>query len=199
MIEGLRSTVPFHGLPVTNRPTEELWTAHNDALLQLRLPLYYDRLRKPQPKQKAYDQAIQSGLAILSSFAAVVDTRQAIVRIERGAPEAISFQPRPFGANFIRQYGISPVALQVSWTDPLLEAHPINGRSSLTTAVSTRDILHLAGKVATALALQVEHRTLPSGHATFLFTREGHRPMARVVYRPLLADLPARTVELASS
>ena len=95
-VEGLRSTVPFHNLPVTNRPTEELWSAHNTCLLQLRLPLYYDRLRKPQPKQKAYDQAIQSGLAILSSFAAVVDTRQMIVRIERGAPEAISFQPRPF-------------------------------------------------------------------------------------------------------
>jgi len=198
-VDGLRQTVPFHSLPVTNRPTEELFEAHNTCLLQLRLPLYYDRLRKPRPREKTFDAAIQSGLAILSSFAATVGTHQAIVRIERGAPEAISFQPRPFsGANWVRPHSISPVAIQADLTDPLLEIDPIDARSTLTMPVSTRDVLHLAGKVATVLALQAEHRTLPSGTATFIFTKDGATPTGRVVYRSLL-NLPARTVELGST
>ena len=41
-VEGLRGTVPFRSLPVTNRPTEELFEAHNTCLLQLRLPLHQE-------------------------------------------------------------------------------------------------------------------------------------------------------------
>jgi hypothetical protein len=201
-VEGLRDTVPFRSLPVTNRPLEELWQAHNDTLLKLRLPLHFSRLGKPQPKQKAYDAAIQTGLAELSSFASVVGTNQVIVRIERGAPKAISFQPRPFAVNWVRPHGISPVALQTNWTDPLLTHDDFDGRITHTTAVSTRDVVHLAGKVALALARQVEHGTHPSGHATFIFNPRGEVPGGRIVYRPLLAGARhkyARTVELASS
>ena len=143
VVEGLRQTVPFHRLPATSRPTEALWSAVNDTLLQLRLPLHHARLGKPRPKQKVYDAAIQSGLAVLGAFARQVGTSQAIVRIAGGAPEAISFQPRPFGANWTREHGITPVALQSSWSDPLLERDPGEGPRLLTRDVATRDIIHL--------------------------------------------------------
>jgi hypothetical protein len=57
MVEGLRQTVPFRSLPVMNRPLDELWFAHNHAMLQLRLPLYHRRLGKSRPKDKVYDDA----------------------------------------------------------------------------------------------------------------------------------------------
>jgi hypothetical protein len=201
LLEGMRHTTPFRALPATNRPTEELWSAHNDVMLKLRLPLHHERLRKAWPKQATFDAAIQSGLAILSRFAATVGTHQAIVRIERGSPEVISFQPRPLGgANWTRTHCISPVALQNGWTDPLRTHDEFDGRTSLTTAVGTRDILHLASGVAIALGRQVERHTHPSGTATLIFNPRGKVPGGRIVYRPRdagLRNLSARTVVLA--
>ncbi len=199
VVEGLRHTVPFRGLPATSRPTEQLWTAHNDTLLLLRLPLYHDRLRKPRPKQKVYDAAIQAGLAVLGAVARETDTHQAIVRIADGEPDAISFQPRPFGANWTREHGITPTALQQSWSDPLLECDPVMGSVSLTMDVSTRDIVHLAAKVALAVVKSTTTSSHPSGTATFTFTRRSFLPEARVVYRPLQPNEPARIVELVTT
>ena len=199
-VEGLRSTVPFRSLPATGRPTEELWSAHNSVLLQLRLPLYHQRLGKPRPKEKVYEEAIRSGLGALATFASLIGTCQATVRIERGSREAISFQPRPFGANWTLVHCIQPVALQVDWTDPMLTYDDIDGRQTLTKAVSTRDIIHLAGKVALATAHLTEHTTFPSGTATYTFHGPDTCPRGQIVYRPLLAGLrhmSARTIVLA--
>jgi hypothetical protein len=198
-VEGLRQTMPFHSLPASNRLTETLWTAHNDTLLRLRLPLYYDRLRKPRPKQKTYDAAIQSGLAVLGSFALLTGTAQAIIRIDRSTAQAISFQPRPFGANWIVKHGITPAAMQVSWTDPLLERDPMEVPRLLTLDVSTRDILHLAGKVALAVVNSTTTDPRSNGVATFTFARTGTQPKARVVYRPLALNAPSHTVVLAGT
>ena len=133
-VEGLTETLPFRGLSVkTNRLNETLWTAVNDTNLKLRLPLYWDQLRKPRPKKAVYDASIQAGLAVLGSFAMITNTKQAIVRIEHGNATAVSFQPRPFGeANWTRDHGIMPVALQNSYSDPLLERDRADGPIPLT-------------------------------------------------------------------
>jgi hypothetical protein len=197
LLEGLRHTVPFHTLPATNRPAEQLWTAHNDTLLQLRMPLYHGRLAKPRPKQKVFDTAIQSGLAVLGSFALTTHIPQAVVRLERGSPTAISFQPRPFGgANWTPRHGISPTRLQLSWTDPLLERNPDEAPGQLTMDVSTRDMLFMAGKVAVATANSAGPNWRPSGTATLTFATTGTRPEARIVFRPLEPNRPATVVEL---
>ena len=199
LLEGMRQTTPFRTLPMTNRPTEELWSAHNAVLLQLQMPLHHERLRKPRPKDKAFDTAIQSGLAELCSFAAVAGTNQAVVRIEGGAPRAISFQSRPFGVNWTPARCITPAELRNDFKDPLLDTDAINGRSTLTMPVTVRDVVFLAGQVALALARQVEGLRA-NGVATFIFNARGEVPGGRVVYRPRHAGvrgLSARTVELA--
>jgi hypothetical protein len=198
-LDGLRQTQPFHSLPASNQLTEQLWESHNTVLLQLRLPLYYDRLRKPRPKQKTYDTAIQSGLAVLGSFALITGTAQAIVRIDRGASQAISFQARPFGANWVVDHGVTPVALQQSWSDPLLERDQMEAPRMLTLDVSTRDVLHLAGKVALAVVNSTTTDPRSRGTATFTFARIGTQPKARVIYRPLQPNEPATVIALATA
>jgi hypothetical protein len=46
-------------------------------------------------------------LAILGAFARAVDTRQAIVRIERGQLAATPFRPRPSAADWNREHVLS--------------------------------------------------------------------------------------------
>jgi hypothetical protein len=199
-VEGLTETLPFRGLSVkTNRLNETLWTAVNDTNLKLRLPLYWDQLRKPRPKKAVYDASIQAGLAVLGSFAMITNTKQAIVRIEHGNATAVSFQPRPFGeANWTRDHGIMPVALQNSYSDPLLERDRADGPIPLTMDVSTRDILHMARKVADAVVKSSTTTMFADGVATFTFARRSFRPEARVIYRPLQANEPATVVTLAT-
>lgn len=184
IVEGLQQTVPFHSLPATTRPINALWFAHTQSLLQLRLPLYHTRLRKPRPKQKVYDEALQAGLAVLASFAREVGTQRAIVRVAEGTLDAISFQPRPFAANWNRQPALSPGAL----ADPTLDPLTLTGQMPI---VSTGDMLHLAGKVALVMAdvsaaAAGVHRG--SGTATIEFPSNPDKPAARLVYRPLNAS-----------
>ena len=178
IVAAIRLTVPFRTLPAMTRPLDELWHAHNSTLLSLRLPLYHNRLHKPRPRPKAYDAAIQAGLAILGAFARAVTTRQAIVRIERGQLAAISFQPRPFAANWNREHALSPGALADAMTDPLT----MTGQQP---TVSTGDMIHLAGKVAMTVADIASNGVQANGTATFEFgTAPGTQPVVRVVYRP---------------
>jgi hypothetical protein len=182
MVEGRLQTVPFHKLPATTRPINALWFAHTHALLQLRLPLYHTRLRKPRPKQKVYDEALQAGLAVLASFAREVGTHRAIVRIDKGTLDAISFQPRPFAANWNRSPSLSPDALADPTTDPLT----LTGQLP---TVSTGDMLHLAGKVALVMAdiaAAEDHPDYPpSGTVTIEFPPNAEKPAAHLVYRHL--------------
>jgi hypothetical protein len=197
VVDALRRTPPYRSLPVTNRPHDALWHAHNDALHMLRLPLHHQYLRKPRPKPAAFDAAIQAGLAILASFAWVIGTRQAIVRISDGQRQAISFQPRPFGTNWTAEHAISPVSLHSNVLDPLLApSPPIEARAQPRLEVPTRDILHLAGKTALVLMNSTggEHKT---GHVTFVFDNSGPEPRARAVWRPLPANTPGRIVEVS--
>jgi hypothetical protein len=176
IVRSLRDTLPFASLPAMSRPLDELAYAHDYTLLALRLPLHHRRLRKARPKPKLYDAAIQPGLAILGAFAQQMGTRQAIVRLEDGAPSAISFQPRPFEANWTREHALSPHALADPTTDRLL-------LSDTLPRVSTGDMLHLAAKVALAVVDKTEAEA--NGTATFQFVAgKPFRPMVRVVYRP---------------
>jgi hypothetical protein len=182
MVEGLRQTAPFQSLPAMTRPQDELWRALNNTLLQLRQPLYYEYLHKPAPKDKDYDEAIQSGLAILHVYAANTGTRQAIVRLKNGHTDAISFQPRPLGANWTAQHLLQPQALLDPDKDPLTAAGSLP-------EVSTFDMLHMAGKVARAFAMRsVGPKVPPNGVATFEFAKADNQTPARMVYRP--RDLP---------
>jgi hypothetical protein len=144
---------PFASLPAMSRPLDELAFAHEYTLLALRLPLHHRRLRKARPKPKLYDAAIQPGLAILGAFAQQMGTRQAIVRLENGKPSAISFQPRPFEANWTREHALSPEALHDPTTDRLL-------LSDTLPRVSTGDMVHLAAKIA--LAVSISTRPTPT-------------------------------------
>ncbi len=178
-LEGLRLTSPFQHLSGQARPTATIWTAHDASLLALRGPVYQKTLRKPALKPAAHDAAIQSGLAVLASFARAVGTRQALVRIDGDQCQAISFQPRPFDCNWTAAHAIAPTDLHHDAKDPLLDGAPLTGIASV---VSTRRVVHLAGRVALAIA----HRTGdwdPSGQATFEFTNRYERPKARVRWR----------------
>ena len=46
----LRLTQPFHDLPVSRHPHNDVFTAYERAVRALRLPLYHMRLGKPRPK-----------------------------------------------------------------------------------------------------------------------------------------------------
>ena len=178
IVEAIRLTVPFRTLPAMTRPLDEFWHAHNHALLSLRLPLYHERLHKTRPKPQAYDAAIQTGLAILGAFAGAMNTRQAIVRIDSGQLAAISFQPRPFAANWNREHALSPGALVDPMTDPLT-------LTSQRPIVSTGDMIHLAGKIAMAVAGMASNSAQADGTVTFEFgTAAGNQPAVRAVYRP---------------
>lgn len=63
----------------------------------------------PQGREPAVagERRIQAGLAILGAFARAVDTRQAIVRIERGQLAATPFRPRPSAADWNREHALS--------------------------------------------------------------------------------------------
>lgn len=191
LIEGLQQSVAFKDLVVMNRPPDTLWHAHNTALLQLRLPLYAYRLqpKKAAPKAKIYDEAIQSGLAILAAFAQQAGTNQAIVRLTDKWFDSISFQPRPSGANWTAEHAITPEALHEPLTDPLI------GENNWA-AVWTGDMLHLAGKTALAYAHKNHNG---EGTATFEFfeTAQGG-PCARLVYRPLGRRRATHRVALAT-
>jgi hypothetical protein len=179
IVEDLRATAPFHGLPVTNRPHSALWAAYNRTLLALRMPLYHQRLGKPRPKSKAYDDAIQMGLAILASFAHQSGTHRAIVRINHGAGEAISFQPRPWAANWTALHALQPDALLDPNQDPMTE-------HGLRPQVSTADVLHLSRLVALAFIKAGDEPPLEvRGTATFEFlVNDWSQPTARIIYRP---------------
>jgi len=182
MVEGLRQTAPFQSLPAMTRPQDQFWHVLNNTLLQLRQPLYHQYLHKPVPKDKVYDEAIQSGLAILHVYAANTGTHQAIVRLMNGHTDAISFQPRPLGANWTAQHLLQPQALLDSDKDPLTTAGGLP-------EVSTLDMLHMAGKVARAFAMCSVGPKVPSnGTATFEFAKTDNQTPARLIYRP--RDLP---------
>lgn len=182
MVDNLRRTKPFSSLPPMTRPLDELVFAHEYTLLALRLPLYHHRLRKARPKPKAYDVAIQQGLALLGAFAQEVGARQAIVRLEDGRPTAISFQPRPFGANWTRDHALSPEALHDPTTDRLL-------LSDTLPRVSTGDMVHMAAKIT--LAVVDKHEADPNGTATFQFSADSPRdPEVHVTYRSKASNAP---------
>jgi hypothetical protein len=179
MVARLQRTAPFHGKPVMNRPLNTLWHWHEQTLLQLRQPLHHRYLRKPRPKLKVYDEAIQAGLAILAAFASETHVKQAIVRI--GADnrlDAISFQPRPFAAAWNRTHAISPGALADAMMDPMSGAE--------VPRMHVADMIHLAGKVSLAIANKVTDDGDISGHATFEFNRNPNAPetLVLVTYRP---------------
>lgn len=189
--------VHLRDLPPTTRHPEVIWQAHDAANLALRQPLYHRRLGKPRPKPKAYETAVQQGLAVLAAFAMATNTRQIIVRLLDGEREAISMQPRLFGVNWVRRYGISPENLWDSQSDPLPTPAPgVHPPAGMAAELSTRGVMHLAGK--TALAVQLcEPDCSPHGTATFVFQNGFPAPRAHVVFRPLEANRPARTVVLA--
>jgi hypothetical protein len=194
--DGLRLTVPFNDLPAKTRSPDVILIAHDRTNMALRQPLYSKYLRKPHPKMKVFDTAIQSGLAILASFAHAAGTRQAIVRLESGQREAVSFQPRPFNGNWTRVHAISPALLQSNFKDPLPRPDEALAPAGMMSEMSTRGILHLAGKTAMAIA-----RSLPgepeAATVTFTFETGFMRPHARAVFRPLAANKAAHVIELA--
>lgn len=194
--DGIRCTAPYLDQPQTTRPADTIWEAHNRANLALRQPLYHRRLGKNRPKPKAYDAAIQQGLAVLAAFASAAGTRQIIVRLSGNEREAISMQPRPFGVNWVRRHGITPASLHDNHLDPLPTPHPGFGSAGMAAELSTRGVLHLAGKTALALQLSLPDED-PDGTATFVFDNRFMLPQAYVVFRPLTPNRPARTVALA--
>jgi hypothetical protein len=110
----------------------------------------------------ASERHIQTGLAVLGAFARAVNTRQAIVRIERGQLAVISFQPRPFAANRNHGHALSPGALADPMTDPL-------NLTSQQPTVSTSDMIHLVGKTAMAVAGVASNGPQTDGTVTFEF------------------------------
>jgi hypothetical protein len=192
MLDTLRQTVAFQDLAAaTGRPHEVLWNAYTQTLLGMRLPLYYRRLRKPEPKPKVYEAAIQSGLAIVTAFALATGVKQAIVRLAAGRIDALSFQPRPFAANWTATHALAPPALHNRATDPLVAGTP---RPSLETA----DLLSLCGKVALllnyrAFGLDIDNGAVTDGTTTFGFAPA---PAALVVFRAVHPDWPQLNVML---
>lgn len=188
--EGLRTLEPFSQMPAMTRPADMIWEASNVTNLALRQPLYHQRLGKPRPKDKVFDTAIQHGLTLLAAFARAAGTRQIIVRLQDGERDAISMQPRPFGANWVREHGVSPASLWNNNTDPLPCPDPELPAHGQAAELSTRGVMHMAGKVA--LALQRRHSATPmSGTVTFVFQEE-YPLVARAVFRPLEANQPQR-------
>lgn len=178
-LEGLRMTAPFTDLSAKSRPKTMVWDAYDSTLLALRHPVHHAYLRKPALKPAAHDASIQAGLAVLAAFARGLNTRQALVRIEGDRCQTISFQPRPFGCNWTAAHAISPESLQGDWKDPLLEGIESTPFGNV---VSTRKVVHLAGKVALAIA----HRTGnwdASGQLTFEFEPNWRVPTARARWR----------------
>ena len=141
LVERLRLMPPFARLPVTNRPMEDLWQALDQTLHAMRLPLYFRRLGKSQPKEAAYEIAIQSSLAILEAFAAIVGTRQAVLSSKNGRFTTISFQPRPYGVNWTAEH-----ALTLGNVDEMF--HKVHNAMH----IEVSDMLHLAAKVTLAIA-----------------------------------------------
>jgi hypothetical protein len=179
IVEDLQNTLPFHDkLPVTNRPQNALWAALNRTLLELRLPLHHDRLRKPRPKPAVYDQAVQSGLAILASFARQAGTQRAITPLRNGIAQKVSFQPRPFDANWTATHALHPPEFCDPKQDPMTRDDPRLPQ------VSIADMLHLARKVAVAFTRSRDDLRTIDGTATFEFmTNNLGQPSAWLVFR----------------
>jgi hypothetical protein len=134
-----------------------LWDALNQTLLALRLPLHHVYLGKSAPKPKDREAAIQCGLAFLGEFAALADTRQAIVSAAKGHPRSISFQPRPDGFNWTAEHAISG---------------PDDSMLTRGAAVGNEDVLFLAAKVACAVG-GYQAGQMPDLTATFSFDWPG--------------------------
>jgi hypothetical protein len=172
IVAGIRESAIFQDLPVMIRAENTLWEAHERVMLWLRLPLYHRRLHKAAPKPNAYNDSIQAGLTLLNAFARATGTKQAIVRLSGDHLGGISFQPRPFEANWTPRHTLSPPALVHPETDPLM----LHGQLP---RIQTSDFIHLAGKLALAIADRATDGGDRSGHATFEFG-----DTTRVVYRP---------------
>jgi len=192
--EFLLLTDPFKGLPAMNRPADTILEASKQTNMALRLPLYYTRLGKPRPKPKIFEEAIQYGLGLLTAFASAADTNQIIVRLKDGERDAISMQPRLFGANWVRKHGISPANLWNNNTDPMPAPDPALPAEEQASELSTRGMLHMAGKVALAIQ-RMDPLTPADGTVTFVFNEE-YPLFARAVFRPLAANQPQRQVAL---
>jgi len=194
--EGLRLTVPFNDLPATTRPTDVIWITANSTNLALRLPLYHLKLGKPRPKSSTYNHAIQSGLAILASFAHAAGTRQAIVRIAGGERKAISFQKRPASANWTCVHAISPDLLHSNFTDPLPRPDEALAPAGMMAEVSTRGVVHMAGKTALTILHSLPEE-IDDCTVTYVFDNGFLRPHARAVLRPVEANKRVHVIELA--
>jgi hypothetical protein len=181
MARGVRQTPAFQNLPAINS-RQAVWDALNGTLLQLRIPLFHKYLGKPTPKDAAYDVAIRSGLTVLQAFAATAATRQIIVRFTGDRAAAISFQPRPFHANWTAEHLLQPGSLLDSDQDPLTAGGGMP-------QVRTSDMLFLAHKVAWAHAFRtLKVDTVPDGTATFQFGQTNGGATVRLTFRP--RDLP---------
>jgi hypothetical protein len=166
----LRTTRPYVDLPVTNRAMTDLWSAMDDCLLKLRMPLYYRRFRKRPPKPADYHTAIQAGLALVGAFATGMGTNQAIISSRRGWIDRISFQPRPHGMAWSAKHAISP--------QDLVHAAHTTGPYE----VSLEDFLHLSAKVVYAVA---HHNAgeIPDATATYAFGRTEDAILVDLVVR----------------
>ena len=178
-LEALRLTPAFQAAPVKSRPERVLWEASDQALEQLRGPVYHKYLRKPALKPAAHENAIQSGLSVLAAFASAIGTKQVLVRLSGDHIRAISFQPRPFGCNWTAEHAISPASFHNDPSDPLLEGTDMFGVASV---ISTRKVVGLAGRVALALAHRANDWD-PQGQCTFEFWTQDGIPAARAVWR----------------
>jgi hypothetical protein len=176
IVAALQETKQFHNsMPVTSRPMNALWAAHERALLALRMPMHYDRLRKAKPKPKAYTEAIDLGLAILAAFARVADSQRAIVTFRDAGAASISFQPRPWGANWTSRHALSSGLVEPK-DDPMTADDP-----DRLPRVTTGDLLHMARKLTLAFLNLHDLRHMP-GSATFEFLAE---PLGvRMVFNP---------------
>jgi hypothetical protein len=162
ILDRLRLTTPFNELPARSRPISTLWIALYLTLLGLRMPLYHAYLKKPAPKPKDRQAAIQRGLAMLATFAFCTETNQAIVTAGDGHPRSICFQPRPFDINWTAEHALSIPDESVLVGRPLVEIE---------------DFIFLAPKVACAVgAYQAGH--MPHLTATFIFSGKTLRQMA---------------------
>jgi hypothetical protein len=179
IVEGLELTKPFYGqLPAKTRPMTSLWAAHEKALHALRMPLYYSRLGKPKPKPAAYDQAVQSGLAIAASFARIAGSQRVIIPVRNGIASSISIQPRPWQqANWTAEHGLSS-GLVEPCDDPMTADDP-----NRLPRVSTSDVMHLMRKVALAFVSAQDICSFP-GTVTIEFTNDRDQPSARMIFKP---------------
>jgi hypothetical protein len=179
----LRVTKPFGDLPVMNRPMSVVWAALDQTLDLMRLPLYHQRLRKPQPAEKAYEAAIQKALALLGAFAVAFEVNQAIVRSSRRWIDSISFQPRPEGMNWTAKHAIAPADL----------VHHANSQHAYDVALE--DFLFLAAKVTYVISRRPAG-ALPDTVATYAFRLFGDVPAVEGVVRELSPNVSPRYVTL---